>query len=526
MQRLRSLYAELRTRYLVPREVFFRSEDRFLHLRISVRQQILAGVAGLCLVSLALVSLGGMAWRVATGPDEELTRYQLAYADLLESVVSHHRQFARITKDLEDNQAYLQSVLAEEAGADRLDDLYPLKQSAGEKAAVVLALEGLQDKMAGFQAEIDDIGVRDQELSRQLAEVRRLVSEDYGISLDESDARETLLRDLSDTQKQIAELMDYNRQLSKTIEEMDGRIQLAAKTEGVLREENSKLSGNLASLEQSLTASNQDYQELQGQMAQLYASLESAADKRSQVERQRDDLQQRVANLEDMLIAPRGDGQTALAKLSNQTGASIQMMEEVLEMAGLDVNRMLGSRDFDGLGGPFMPVEQGSYDSDLQLETTVRYLERQSEHWKDLRTLMSVVPLAPPLENYKINSTFGLRKDPVNGRKSRHQGLDMGGRMGSDLYATAPGKVVFAGWRGYYGRVIEIDHGYGIRTRYGHLKKILVEVGDEVGYRDRIGLLGSSGRSTGPHVHYEVRVKGKPLDPLKFIRAGQHVFKG
>lgn len=526
MQRLRSLYAELRTKHLVPREIFFRSEDRFLHLRITVRQQVIAGIAALMLVSMALVSLGGFVYRVAAGPDADMTRYRLAYADLLESVVAHHRQFARITQDLEDNQAYLQSVLAEESGAGSLERLYPLKQSAGEKAAVVLALEGLQDKMAAFQEEIDSIGLRDEELNLQLAEVRRLVAEDYGISLSEADARETLLRDLSDTQKEIADLMAYNRSLSRNIEEMEGRITLAAKTEEALREENQKLSANLTNLEQNLVASNEEYHTLQGQMTQLYASLESAAVKRSTVEQQRDDLQQRVANLEEMLLSPRGDGQTALAKLSSQTGASIQMMEEVLEMAGVDLNKLLSGSDLDGLGGPFVPVENGSYDSDLQLETTVRYLERQSEHWKQLRTLLSVVPLAPPLDNYKINSTFGLRKDPVNGRKSRHHGLDLGARMGSDLFATAPGKVVFAGWRGHYGRVIEIDHGFGIRTRYGHLKKILVKVGDEVGYRDRIGLLGSSGRSTGPHVHYEVRVKGKPLDPLKFIRAGQHVFKG
>ena len=92
--------------------------------------------------------------------------------------------------------------------------------------------------------------------------------------------------------------------------------------------------------------------------------------------------------------------------------------------------------------------------------------------------------------------------------------------------ATAPGKVVFAGWKGYYGRIIEIDHGHGIRTRYGHLKKILVKVGQEVSNREKIALVGSSGRSTGPHVHYEIQFNRKPHDPMNFLKAGQNVFKG
>jgi len=94
------------------------------------------------------------------------------------------------------------------------------------------------------------------------------------------------------------------------------------------------------------------------------------------------------------------------------------------------------------------------------------------------------------------------------------------------VLATAPGRVVFAGWSGGYGRMVEIDHGLGIHTRYAHLMQIDVEVGDTVDYRQDIGLLGSSGRSTGPHCHYEVRVDGRPYDPMNFLKAGKYMFKG
>ena len=107
-----------------------------------------------------------------------------------------------------------------------------------------------------------------------------------------------------------------------------------------------------------------------------------------------------------------------------------------------------------------------------------------------------------------------------------HEGIDMVGKLRSEVLATAPGTVIFAGWKGGYGRVVEIDHGLGIKTRYAHLYSIEVKVGDEVDYRQMIGKLGSSGRSSGPHVHFEVRYGDKPLDPMGFLKAGRYVFKG
>ena len=106
-----------------------------------------------------------------------------------------------------------------------------------------------------------------------------------------------------------------------------------------------------------------------------------------------------------------------------------------------------------------------------------------------------------------------------------HYGLDLAGWRKAPVYSTAPGTVVFSGRKGRYGKMVEIDHGNGILTRYGHLFKTHVRKGQKLGHRHKIGLLGSTGRSTGPHVHYEILFNGKQLDPLKFIKAGRHVFK-
>ena len=147
-------------------------------------------------------------------------------------------------------------------------------------------------------------------------------------------------------------------------------------------------------------------------------------------------------------------------------------------------------------------------------------------HWEMLRDIMRRVPISAPLTNYRVTSSFGKRRDPVNNRWAMHYGLDLGGPMKSVVRATAPGKVVVAGWMGRYGRMVEIDHGAGLRTRFGHMSKITVKKGQKIAFNDQVGLLGSSGRSTGPHLHYEIIFNGKSVDPLKFIKAGQHVFQG
>jgi murein DD-endopeptidase MepM/ murein hydrolase activator NlpD len=103
--------------------------------------------------------------------------------------------------------------------------------------------------------------------------------------------------------------------------------------------------------------------------------------------------------------------------------------------------------------------------------------------------------------------------------------VDFSGPLGSDVRATAPGIVVFAGPRGAYGNTVEVDHGYGVRTRYGHLSKILVQIGARLDKGATVGRLGSTGRSTGPHVHYEVWYDDAVTDPSKFIKAGQYVFE-
>jgi murein DD-endopeptidase MepM/ murein hydrolase activator NlpD len=184
------------------------------------------------------------------------------------------------------------------------------------------------------------------------------------------------------------------------------------------------------------------------------------------------------------------------------------------------------SEQESGEGGPFIPAPVAAGDEGEQkLLASVATLGDQVDRWEKLQLILRSLPLTAPIDSYYISSSFGTRKDPFNGARAIHEGVDMVSKLRSEVLATAPGTVIFAGWKGGYGRVVEIDHGLGIVTRYAHLHAVNVKVGDVVDYRQEIGKLGSSGRSSGPHVHFEVRYNGRPLDPMAFLKAGRYVFK-
>jgi murein DD-endopeptidase MepM/ murein hydrolase activator NlpD len=179
-----------------------------------------------------------------------------------------------------------------------------------------------------------------------------------------------------------------------------------------------------------------------------------------------------------------------------------------------------------GVGGPLVPLSAADVNSDD--EAFYAQTAAASESLDELGTLVSAlrsVPLTPPVD-YEMTSGFGRRQDPFTNTVAFHTGVDFGGPSGSDVRVTASGVVVYAGSRSSYGNVVEVDHGNGLRTRYAHLRQVLVKVGDKVEKGAPVGKLGSTGRSTGPHVHYEVWYNDKVRDPSKFLKAGRYVLQG
>ena len=170
-----------------------------------------------------------------------------------------------------------------------------------------------------------------------------------------------------------------------------------------------------------------------------------------------------------------------------------------------------------GQGGPFEAVKP--------LSTPVPNFKQMFMSWKQLEKPQAsvAIPSAQPVKGTALTSGYGVRSDPFRGRAAMHAGIDLAGPVGTPIYATADATVDRSQWANGYGNLIELNHGRGIQTRYGHLTRSIVRAGQRVKRGDLIGYMGSTGRSTGSHLHYEVRIDGKAVNPVPFMEAGEYL---
>jgi len=209
----------------------------------------------------------------------------------------------------------------------------------------------------------------------------------------------------------------------------------------------------------------------------------------------------------------------ALTSMEESFDSKARRIRGVLADLGLDAGKGRSVLLNSGTGGPFVAVkprnDAGNFERQLYRINVAR------AQVDSLNRTLATVPVRKPLiGEIDTSSGFGVRMDPFIGAPAMHTGLDFRGNMGDPIRVTAAGKVTQAGWNGGYGKLVEVDHGNGLATRYGHLSEINVAVGQTVRTGQTIGRLGSTGRSTGPHLHYETRVDGDAVDPQKFLRAG------
>jgi murein DD-endopeptidase MepM/ murein hydrolase activator NlpD len=232
-----------------------------------------------------------------------------------------------------------------------------------------------------------------------------------------------------------------------------------------------------------------------------------------------------LVRLQTSLDQVEGRQIAALGAVEDGMESRVRRMRGVITDLGLDMTQLEAATPRVGMGGPYVPVklpsDAGPFERQLyRINITRAQVERLN------RTLALVPYRKPVVGEVEFTSGFGIRTDPFLGRPAMHTGLDFRAQMGDPVRATANGKVVSAGWAGGYGRMVEIDHGNGLSTRYGHLSEIGVKVGDPIKIGQVIGAVGSTGRSTGPHLHYETRIDGEAVDPQKFLRAGVRLSAG
>lgn len=244
-------------------------------------------------------------------------------------------------------------------------------------------------------------------------------------------------------------------------------------------------------------------------------------------------LEQQLEDMEIRLAQNEAQREEAESAFRSWVEEQIETIETTLLEHGVDagvlMDRALNDGGFGqggglgtGQGGP-MVLRGGEGSVPIALPRPTEPLDDVVGKLQAAQKLVTATPLLPPIDTYRLTSAFGDRRDPITGRSAFHAGMDLAAPRGTEILATASGRVTFAGRMGAYGNMVEVDHGMGLTTRYAHLKSVMVSPGDDVAFRQSIGVIGNTGRSTGRHLHYEIRIDDLPLDPANFIRAGREL---
>ena len=239
-------------------------------------------------------------------------------------------------------------------------------------------------------------------------------------------------------------------------------------------------------------------------------------------------LESHIDDLKNEALLQQDRNEYVFRNLEGAVEISLKPLERALNKSGVNVDALLRNirQRYSNAGGPL--VDLGTAEEllgdDLALDR-FKTLIFSLDHAQVVGLAVQKIPLAMPLNSrFRYSSQFGYRRDPFNGEMRMHEGVDMRAASGTPILATADGVVTFAGWKGGYGRMVKVRHDFGFETVYGHLRKIRVSIGERVSRGDRIGDMGNSGRSTGTHLHYEVRTNGKPVNPMTYMRVAQDVF--
>ncbi|MDP4006870.1 M23 family metallopeptidase [Methylobacterium sp. NEAU K] len=232
------------------------------------------------------------------------------------------------------------------------------------------------------------------------------------------------------------------------------------------------------------------------------------------------DAETGLIRLEARLEGLRAAQAERLAGLTERAGETVRRLRSLIGRTGLDPERIDPAGPAAGLGGPLVPLDSRILDG-AGFESGLALARRARDDAERLRRLAAALPFGRPTRAEPIvSSPFGTRLDPFTRGLALHTGLDLKAESGEPARATAPGRVTTAEAAGGYGNMVEIDHGHGLTTRFGHLSRIAVRPGQRVAAGEVIGSVGSTGRSTGAHLHYETRIDGEPVDPQRFLDAG------
>ncbi len=498
LRRLKRLSIRRRTlaEFFPEREFHYRTEGRVRYFVLSSRAQ-----AGLCAIFALAVSWSIFATfyfvsfdGVLQEKNRELAMARKSERELMGEVLRFNSRFKDLTENIARSRAELLRVAggAHDFKPGSTDHLSPAER------------QKLAESMAAFKAlsqSWQDLNAKSSKLEGEL----KALAQEVEISLGE----QTKLR--VDRDKLTAQLRDMGEQLAAS-RATNERLLADIEQGKFFKKERDAFSARIRTLDEEV-------QSLRSASARMRQRAEAKVEEEKGLRRERDALAGRVRALEDELTAMRASQERLVENLFDRSKKGVADLERVVAMTGLDIDRMIGTK---GRGGPQV---EAKYTEDETLNERVSDLRRRLERWQSLQTAVKNLPLVAPLTEYRLASGFGGRRDPFTGRWSAHNGIDLAVPAGTPIQATGPGTVVLTGWHGGYGWMVEVDHGMGVRTRYAHMQSILAEKGQKVEVGTKLGLVGSSGRSSGPHLHYEILIDGKAVDPTNFLTAGRYVLK-
>ncbi|MGB8812582.1 MAG: M23 family metallopeptidase [Paracoccaceae bacterium] len=384
---------------------------------------------------------------------------------------------------------------------------------------------------------MDSIGAgsgRDQVMRQQALYEERLnaLSSDRDLRADEAvRAQERFnlaLAEVSQMQGRLLASEDGRKEMETGIDVIQNTLRRTIQERDEARGEAERISATLA---QQAGATFTDV----GRNRDTVATLQILTSALGSTARERDDMSgvaDRAKEETAEIIAEKQElelrNDAIFARLEEAVTISMEPLDKMFRAAGMSPEDLLGQvrKGYSGQGGPLSPfsisTSGGALSPDeVRANAILSGLDRMNLY----RIAATKSPFAMPIHTaFRFTSGFGYRRDPKGAGTRMHAGLDFAGAYGSPIEATADGVVIEAGWMNGYGRAVKIRHEFGIETLYGHMSEIRVSTGQRVSRGDRIGDMGNSGRSTGTHLHYEVRIGGTPVNPKTFIEAARDVF--
>lgn len=431
-----------------------------------------------------------------------------------------------------------QRLFAKTDQRTRFVRLSPLAQAAGAVSfAALLAWTGYltTQRLSGtdFDAQLVEadqrlVEIYEMRIARLEEDKRRLADK-----LSESNAGMTFAADAAaETHQSLGSALAAAKSLQARevshLQQMENLADLQVATNARCEELDVALTAKAeaqSTISQQLLASN-------AALADLALALDETAEDRDLAQAAASQLGAEVATLQSEFDLRRDQQNRLMSRLEDAARLSLGSLDTVFSKTGVDLDKVLAEvkRDYSGSGGLFIPIETDvGFDRaigasrDIDEPDRVKTLLSDMERINEMRIAIDRLPFLRPVGPARFSSGYGTRKDPKNGRKAFHGGIDFAAPRGTAIYATGAGEVVFSARQRGYGNLIKIRHAFGYETVYAHLNRRRVKVGDKVERGDRIGDMGNTGRSTGTHLHYEIRVNGNTVNPAKYIEAARNV---